>query len=236
MRMEPIPLNVKVILIGSPILYLLLTQDEDFQKLFKVKVDFDIEMQRTPENSASMPRLSARSARRENLKHFSQAGLARIVEYGSRLAGSQNKLSTRFNEVSEIVYEANALARPGRRRLCRAPHVDQAIPSGSYRSNRIEEKIQEMILQGKIMIETSGAVVGQSQRAFRHQPGQLYVWPAIPHHGSHLHGAGRGHQHRARDRHERQYPLQGRPDHARRLPGRKFAQDNPLEPDRADHL
>jgi len=161
MRMEPIPLKVKVILIGSPLFYLYLTQDEDFPKLFKVKVDFDIEMPRTPDNLCKYVSFVSSLCRRENLKHLNQAALARIIEYGSRLAGHQDKLSTRFNEVGEIVYEAIALASADGSEFVDAPHVDEAIRQRRYRSNRIEEKIQEMILQEKILIGTTGSVVGQ---------------------------------------------------------------------------
>ena len=161
MRMEPIPLDLKVILIGSPILYYILSQDEDFQKLFKVKVEFDIDMQRNTGNLCKYASFISSICQNDNLLPYSQAGLARVVEHGSRLAGSQNKLSTRFNEVSEIVYEASALARSAQSEFVEPSHVDQAIRERKYRNNRIEEKIQEMITQGKIMIDTTGAVVGQ---------------------------------------------------------------------------
>lgn len=161
MRMEPIPLKVKVILIGSPLLYYILTQDEDFQKLFKVKVEFDVEMHRSTENLCKYTSFISSICESESLLPFSQDGLARVVEHGSRLAGSQNKLSTRFNEVREIVYEAHVLAKAAGRSFVEAVHVDQAIQERKYRNNRIEEKIQEMILQGKIMIDTSGEVIGQ---------------------------------------------------------------------------
>lgn len=161
LKQEPIPLNVKVILIGSPYLYLLLTQDEDFLKLFKVKVDFDIEMPRTRENICQYVSFVSALCRRDNLKHFSREGLARIVEYGSRLAGHQNKLSTHFNEVSEIVYESVALAQAEQMEFVEARHVTTAIAERKYRANKLEEKIQEMILQDKILINTAGSVVGQ---------------------------------------------------------------------------
>ncbi len=161
LRMEPIPLKVKVILIGSPLLYLYLTQDEDFPKLFKVKVDFDIEMPRTSDNLCKYVSFVSSLCQRENLKHLNQAALARIIEYGSRLSGHQGKLSTRFNEVGEIVYEAIALAELDESEFVDAPHVDEAIRQRRYRSNRIEEKIQEMILQDKILISTSGEAVGR---------------------------------------------------------------------------
>jgi predicted ATP-dependent protease len=152
LRPEPIPLNVKVILIGSPLYYFMYATDEDFQKLFKVKVDFDIEMPRTPENLRQYVSFVKSVCQRGNMKHFNKAGLAKIIEYGSRLAGQQNKLSTRFNEVTEIVYEANAIAQAERSEYVDAAHVDKAIKERKYRSNQMEEKIQEQILQEKILL------------------------------------------------------------------------------------
>lgn len=161
LRIEPVPLKVKVILIGSPLFYLALTQDEDFTKLFKVKVDFDIEMTRNPENLCKYVSFVSSLCRRENLNHLDRSALARIIEYGSRLAGHQNKLSTRFNEVGEIIYEANALAQAAKVDMIDGPRIDQAIRERRYRLNRIEEKVQEMILQGKILISTTGTAIGQ---------------------------------------------------------------------------
>lgn len=161
MRMEPIPLNVKVILIGSPMLYLYMTMDEDFSKLFKVKVDFDVEMQRNGDNLCKYTSFVSSMVQNEQLKPFSRQAMARIVEYGSRLAGDQNKLSTRFNDVGEVVYEADNLAKADKSGQVEAAHVDRAIRERKYRSNRIEEKIQEMIRKGKLLIDTHGAVVGQ---------------------------------------------------------------------------
>ncbi len=161
LRPEPIPLKVKIILIGSPLFYFYLTYDEDFQKLFKVKVDFDIEMPRTRENLQQYASFVSTICRQENLKHFSRSGLSKVVEYGSRLAEDQNKLSTKFNELNEIVYEAIALAQMDNSEYVEAPHVDKAIQQRRYRSNRLEEKIHEMIIQGKILINTQGAVAGQ---------------------------------------------------------------------------
>jgi lon-related putative ATP-dependent protease len=162
LRPEPIPLNVKVILIGSPLLYnLLYTWDEDFEKLFKVKVDFDTEMPRNPDNLRQYASFVNSVCQREKLRHFSREGLARIIEFGSRLAGHQGKLSTRFNEVIEIVYEAAAWAQAENSRYVEANHVDKALREKVYRSNGLEEKIQEMFTQEKILIDTSGVVVGQ---------------------------------------------------------------------------
>lgn len=161
MSLEPIPLNLKVILIGSPIYYYFLSHDEDFQKLFKVKVEFDVEMPRNTDNISKYASFIRSICDSESLIPFSQDGLARVMEHGSRLAGSQNKLSTRFNEVREVVYESHALAKAAQSSFVEASHVEQAIQERKYRNNRIEEKIQEMILQDKIMIDTEGSVIGQ---------------------------------------------------------------------------
>ena len=161
LKPQPIPLNVKVILIGSYFFYQFLAADEDFRKLFKVIVDFDVEMDRTPENIRHYVAFIASICEGENLKHFNCEALARVVEYGSRLADSQNKLSTRFNMVSEIVYEASALAQADFSEYVEGRHVQQAIKNKRYRSNRLEEKMQEQILNKKVLIDTEGAVVGQ---------------------------------------------------------------------------
>ncbi|HQO96058.1 MAG TPA: ATP-binding protein, partial [Sedimentibacter sp.] len=125
LKPQPIPLNVKVILIGSYYYYQFLAADEDFRKLFKVNVDFDVEMDRTRENIRNYVSFIASMCENENLKHFNCEGLAKVVEYGSRLADNQNKLSTRFNIVSEIVYEASALAEADNSEYVEGKHVNQ---------------------------------------------------------------------------------------------------------------
>jgi lon-related putative ATP-dependent protease len=124
-------------------------------------VDFDVEMDRTQENIRHYVAFIASICESENLKHFNCEALARVVEYGSRLADSQKKLSTRFNIVSEIVYEASALAGADNSEYVEGRHVQQAIKNKKYRSNRIEEKMQEQIISKKVLIDTEGAVVGQ---------------------------------------------------------------------------
>ena len=161
LKPQPIPLNIKVILIGSFFFYRFLAADEDFRKLFKVNVDFDVEMDRTNENIQHYVSFVASMCENENLKHFNCEALAKVVEYGSRLADNQNKLSTRFNVVSEIVYEASALAEADNSEFVDAKHVNAAIQNKKYRSNRIEEKMQEQIQNKKVLIDTEGAVVGQ---------------------------------------------------------------------------
>ncbi|SHE73057.1 ATP-binding protein [Desulforamulus putei] len=162
LKPEPIPLNVKVILIGSQRIYHLLQQlDEDFGKLFKVMVDFEVVMPRTPENLRNYVAFVGSVCRRENLPHFDKSGLGEIIEYGSRLSGNQNKLSTQFNEVVEVILEAAAWAQAAGAELVGAEHVRQAINEKIYRCRRVEERLQELILRGKILVDTEGAVVGQ---------------------------------------------------------------------------
>jgi lon-related putative ATP-dependent protease len=158
---EPIPLDVKVIIIGSHSYYQLLSMDEDFKKLFKVNVDFDIEMDRNEENIKQYVAFVKSVCQNENLKHFNIKALAKVIELGSRLAGNQNKLSTRFNVVSEIIYESSAIAQTDGSELVDAYHVNKAIKDRKYRLNMLEEKLQEQILQEKVLIDTEGAVVGQ---------------------------------------------------------------------------
>jgi len=159
---EPIPLDVKVILLGSPHLYYTLySADEDFQKLFKVKADFASDMDRTPENEQSYALfIRARSAL-EQLRDFHPSGVAAIVEYGSRLAEDRTKLTTRFGDVADIIREASYWASKAGHALVSADDVRRAADEWTYRSNQIEERAQETIANGTIMIDTTGATVGQ---------------------------------------------------------------------------
>lgn len=163
LKPQPIPLNVKVILVGSHLYYHILSADEDFKKLFKVNVDFDVEMNRTSENIQNYVSFIGSLCEKENLKHLNCSAMAKVVEFGSRLADDQNKLSTRFNVVSEIIYEASALAESEayNSQFVDTVHVDMAIKNRKYRSNMIEEKMQQQILQKKVLIDTEGMVVGQ---------------------------------------------------------------------------
>ncbi|NYB75402.1 AAA family ATPase [Sedimentibacter hydroxybenzoicus DSM 7310] len=161
LKPEPIPLNVKVILVGSFLYYRFLSADEDFKKLFKVNVDFDVEMDRTSENIQHYVSFIGSMCEQENLKHLNCAAMSKVIEFGSRLADDQDKLSTRFNVVSEILYEASALADSDNLEFVDAEHVERAIKNKKYRSNMIEEKMQQQIARKKVFIDTEGEVVGQ---------------------------------------------------------------------------
>ena len=159
---QPIPLDAKVVLIGTPLLYhLLYTLDEDFSELFKVKADFDTRMDRTAENVRAYAAFVCALCRKEGFRHLDASAMAKVVEHGSRLAGDQAKLSTRFAEIADLVREANFWATQEDSPLVTATHVQKAIEEKIYRSNLIQERIREMIERGFILIDVDGKVVGQ---------------------------------------------------------------------------
>ncbi len=162
LRAEPIPLSVKVVLIGQPLLYhQLYALDMDFKEHFKVKADFDTTMNRTEENMQKYASFVCTFCRKENLKHLDAQGLAKIVEYGSRLAQDQQKLSTKFGEIADIIREANFYALKENSEYVTANHIKNAIDEKVYRSNLIQEKIREMIKRNILLIDIDGEAVGQ---------------------------------------------------------------------------
>ena len=162
LRPESIPLDVKVVLIGSPFLYQqLYLLDMDFKELFKVKAHFDTTMDRTDENVRKYAAFVCTLCQKEKLKHLHASGLAKIVEYGSRLAQDQKKLSTTFGEVADIIREANFYAVQENSEYVTADHVKRTIDEKVYRSNLIQKKIQEMIERNVLLIDTDGEAVGQ---------------------------------------------------------------------------
>lgn len=162
LRPEPIPINVKVIVIGSPRIYnILYHYEEDFRKLFKIKVDFDVEMERSNDNVMLMGNFISGQCRQEGLRHFDRSAVARVIEYGSRLAGHQEKISTRFNDLIEIIHEADAWAGYDNAAVVSSKHVKKAFEEKVYRSNKIEKKIQELFREEQVLIDVEGEKVGQ---------------------------------------------------------------------------
>jgi lon-related putative ATP-dependent protease len=159
---EPIPLNVKVLLIGDPLTYYLLYEyDEDFRKLFKVKADFGAHFDRTPESCQNYAQFIAARCHEEGLLPFDHQAVARVIEYGSRLAEHQKKLSTRFGDIADLVREASFWARRRNSQRTTGEDVQKAIDQKIYRSNRAEELTQEPIDEGSLRVDVQGAVVGQ---------------------------------------------------------------------------
>ncbi len=162
LRPQPIPLQLKVIMIGSPLLYqMLYSYDEDFRKLFKVKVDFDVEMDMAPDNVAKMAGFIAYHCNMQQLRHFDREAVAKMIEYSARLAEHQEKLSTRFNDIVELLYEADAWAGIDGAETVGAVHVERALAEKIQRSNKYEQKILEAIEKGQILLGLEGARTGQ---------------------------------------------------------------------------
>jgi len=162
LKPEPIPLNIKVILIGNPYIYQqLFILDMEFQQLFKVKADFDTSMDRTEKNIQQYAAFVCSLCQKENLQHLDGSGLAKLIEHSSRLAEDQQKLSTRFAEVADIIREANFYAKQEKSELVTSAHVRKAIEEKIYRSKLIQEKIQELIKREVLLIDTEAENVGQ---------------------------------------------------------------------------
>jgi len=159
---QPIPLKVKLVLVGSSTIYHLLFQaDQDFRKLFRVKADFSVDMDRSPDCVGLYAGFISSCAREQRLRPFHKTAVARIVEHGSRLVDHQGRLSTRFIEISDLLTEADFWAEKEPSDLVYDRHIDQAIEHKVYRSNLIEERLQRLIEDGTIFIETRDAAVGQ---------------------------------------------------------------------------
>lgn len=161
-RPEPIPLDLKVIIIGSYYLYdLLATYDEDFHKLFKVKVEFVTVMDKDQENSWKLARFVKNYVEKEGLLPFHRRAIGKVIDYCSRLVEEQSKLSTDFQEITKVLVESNYWAKMDNDSVVDDRHVEKALSEKTHRSNHITEQYREMIHNGTIMVETDGYRVGQ---------------------------------------------------------------------------
>jgi len=159
---EPIPLDIKVVLVGDRLLYYLLHQyDPDFAELFKVEADFEERMDRTPENNQLYARLIGTLAGKEKLRPFNPDAVARVIEYGARHVDDSEKLTTHMRSVTDLLREADHWASTEGRDVVEAGHIKKAIDHQIYRASRVRERIQEEIQRGTILIDTDREVVGQ---------------------------------------------------------------------------
>ena len=159
---EPIPLRVKVILIGERILYYLLQQyDPDFSQLFRVAADFSDEFERSPQNEQQYARLLATVARREAFLPLDRVAVAATIDFGARLAGDGKKVSANLRRVVDLLGEADFLARQAGAAAISGEQVRAAIEAQRHRADRLRERLHETILRGTVMIDTAGERVGQ---------------------------------------------------------------------------
>jgi lon-related putative ATP-dependent protease len=159
---QPIPLNVKIVLAGDHQIYqALYVADPDFGLLFKVKAHFDDTIDRNDENMKTYGKFVHTLCEKESLNHLEAAAIAKVVEYGSRLAEDQTKLSTKFPEIADLVREANLYASQDESKYIKDTHILKALQEKIYRSNLLDEKTKEMIERGVILIDTSGTKTGQ---------------------------------------------------------------------------
>lgn len=174
LKPEPIQCRVKVILIGDDYLYnLLYFYDEDFKKIFKVKAEFDSEMDKNKKTINDYVRFLKKICDEDKLRPVDREGIATIVEFGLRLAGWQKKLSTRFHLIADIVREADYWAKQNGKDVISREEVKKAIQEKIERVNLVERKIQELIEEGTILIDTEGRVVGQVNGLAVYDTGEL---------------------------------------------------------------
>ena len=161
LKPEPIPLNLKVLLLGdSNIYHTLLALDPDFKKLFKIKVEFEETAPRTDANIMKLARFVRSFSEKEGMLPLDKEAMAKVVEFTSRISDDKNKLSTRFNEIGEIVAEASTWARLSKKKLVTKDFIDKALSERIDRIKKYDSKYLEMIEENTLLINTSGSEIG----------------------------------------------------------------------------
>ena len=159
---QPIPLDVKVVLFGERLFYYLLYQlDPDFAELFKVAADLEDEVERNAENSMLYARMIATLARKQELRAFDRGAVARLIEHGARQAGDAGKVLTHVRSLGDLMIESNHFAGEAQREAVSAADVQRAIDAQAQRADRLRNKQLASILDGTLLIDTSGAQIGQ---------------------------------------------------------------------------
>ncbi|MBW1679902.1 MAG: AAA family ATPase [Deltaproteobacteria bacterium] len=162
LKPEPIDLEVKVVVVSDPRTYHILRYyDDDLGKIFKVRADFDTAMNRNEESIRQVARFIRTTTGEEDLRSFDRTAVAALVEQAVRMTGRKEKVSTGFPTLADLIREADFWAGEEGATVVKAAHVDKAVESRRYRSNMLEERLQEMIDRGTVMIDTEGEVVGQ---------------------------------------------------------------------------
>lgn len=162
LKPEPIDMEVKVVVLGSPHLYMLLKHyDEDVHKIFKVRADYESSMDLNDDSVLQVARFIKKEVDKGDLMPYEASGVSAIMEEAVRWAGRQEKISTAFPVMADLLREADYFAGVAGAKAVSGEHVKEAINAKIYRSNQIEERIQEMIDRGSIFVDTDGEVVGQ---------------------------------------------------------------------------
>ena len=162
LKPEPIPLNVKLVVTGEPYLYeLLYRHDDRFKQMFKIKAHLDDRTDRNKTSIRECISCMARFCEEEGLKHVERTGIARLVEYSMEVTGNRDKMTLKLGVIGDIIKEANYWASKENRRYIYVSHVEKAIEKKTYRSNLIEERIQELIKKDIFWVETDGYKTGQ---------------------------------------------------------------------------
>jgi len=163
LRPNPIPWNAKVIVAGDETIYRLLStyDQDDFWEMFKVKAEFDSQIELNQENVSNYSAFVRTTAEAEGLLPFDRTGVARVVEYGARMVADQHRLSTRFGQIKDVLIEADYWARRDASQLVTGDHVKKALEEKLYRLNLTEEKLRQLIAEGTLMVDVVGEVVGQ---------------------------------------------------------------------------
>ncbi len=162
LRPQPIPLDLKVILIGNDDIYhVLFEEDEEFRKIFKIKAEFGFKMERTKKNIAAYASFIATRSQIEELLPFDRSGIAAAVEYGSRLVEDQKLLSTKFGDLKDLSIEADFIAREQNHRVVRREHVQAALDRKYYRLNLVEEQLLDMVRNEDYLLSVDGQRVAQ---------------------------------------------------------------------------
>lgn len=162
LKPEPVEVNTKVIVVGSAFLYhLLYSWDEEFHEIFKVRADFNPVMQRDDNHQLAYAQWVGQLSNKEGLPHFDRSGIERLIEFGARQAGDRDKVLASYARVADLVREAAFWTRKEDCQLVSARHVEQALESRVFRSNRLEEDIRELIANGTILVDIDGNKIGQ---------------------------------------------------------------------------
>lgn len=162
MRPQPMPVELKIVVMGDDYLYHLLSAyDEDFWEMFKVKADFDYQVELTEENMNAYACFIRACCDEEKLLPFDRSGIAKVIEFAARAVSDQEKLSTRFGQLKDLLIEADYWAKESQSQMIKGEHVEKAVREKIHRLDLVAERIRQLIVEGTLMVDVKGAVVGQ---------------------------------------------------------------------------